>query len=79
MPSQEEKFRRFLRRNLGDGLVNSLVCLFSNLHQAPSHVCECGKPVVFTMGSRTFKCTRCGKKWRLDMKVVEVKPRRKSK
>ena len=37
---------------------------------APSSVCECGKPIVFTHPSRTFKCSRCEREYKL---VVEVK------
>lgn len=37
----------------------------------PGCVCECGKAVVFPYPSRNFKCTRCGKKWKL---IIKIKP-----
>lgn len=35
----------------------------------PSTACHCGKPVVFPGGRKTFKCSRCGARWRLNIKV----------
>ncbi len=39
----------------------------------PEVVCECGKPVVFVNGRKTFKCTRCETKWTLVVKVEKMK------
>ncbi len=35
----------------------------------PDTVCECGKPVVFVNGRKTYKCSRCDTEWKLTVKV----------
>lgn len=44
----------------------------------PQQVCRCGKPVVFEYPKKTFKCTRCGRKWELVVDVREKVLRGKS-
>jgi len=35
----------------------------------PSTSCECGKPVVFVHPNREFTCSRCGRKYALEIKI----------
>ncbi len=42
------------------------------IFKTPSTACDCGKPVVFINGRKTFVCTRCGTKWRLTVKIDKV-------
>ncbi len=52
----------------GDRLTAELK---SSFVLAPKKACDCGKPVVFFFPNTTFKCTRCGRKWKL---IVEARP-----
>ena len=40
---------------------------------APSSICECGKPVVFTHPSRKFNCSRCGREYEIVVEVRQVR------
>jgi predicted RNA-binding Zn-ribbon protein involved in translation (DUF1610 family) len=45
----------------------------TNFAAIPEKACDCGKPVVFIEGSKTFECPRCGCKWKLVVKVKKIK------
>jgi len=78
--SREGKFIKSIKERLSRGGISfdrisllKISIALSDLHSYPSTSCSCGKPVVFVLGLKKFKCTRCGSTWELKMEVVQTK------
>ena len=69
-PKPKDEFESFINK-LTEELRAGLFRILLTAHFPPSKTC-CGKPVVFIEFGQGYQCTRCGKKWRLVMEVVEV-------
>jgi hypothetical protein len=39
----------------------------------PKGSCDCGKPIVFPRGRKTYECHRCGGKWKLVVTIAQIK------
>ena len=79
MANDAQAFRKLIENRLHDfGLMfnqdglDKMMYALSEFHLAPSKACDCGKPVVFILGSQEFVCSRCHKKWQLVIEVKEV-------
>lgn len=52
--------------------------LQNSFTEIPIKACNCGKPIVFVSGKRTFYCTRCNRRWRLVVDVQEITSKNKA-
>lgn len=69
-----------MKNLIQEHLVSAAKRLALELHtmfvSIPSQVCVCGKPVVFLPPNDTFKCSRCGARWRLLVRVEKIEDKK---
>lgn len=47
----------------------------TNFFPIPNKTCSCGKAIVFIYPKKTFKCSRCGSKYILNITIAQRKGR----
>lgn len=62
-----------IKKILKENAEHLSLSLESQFVQIPSGSCSCHKPIVFINNRKTYKCDRCGEKYKLVVEIVKIK------